>query len=502
MTAFFRCGVAVCLALFSVPLASCGTSGEFTPDALQAEVREPAARAFYEARDWQAAWDRAAQKTLLQALRQAPAHGLRQDMFLEEPLPKDRAEREAALTGAAIDYASALARGYADPAKVGKIYTLPRPKPDIAAALARAVEQGQLEAWLESLAPATEEYRALSRAYLHYLAIAAENRVLPPPIAPGKALKPGGRDARLPAIVAALEANGYLPRADDQRPPPPTYSGAVVDAVKRMQGDYGLKVDGVIGIDTVNALNTGPGDRARQLAVALERLRWLDRDPPPTRIDVNTGAAFLDYWRDGRHSDRRNVVVGEPGWETPQLASPIFQLVANPMWRVPDSIYEDELEAKGPGYFAEQHMEWRNGRLVQLPGPKNALGKVKLDMHNKHAIYLHDTPAKALFGQPERHRSHGCVRVEDAIGFALMLAVHDGVQAKFQEALVSADETFVKLKTQIPVRLLYHTAFFDGGRVQLRPDIYGWDDDVARALGLGRVKARPVHKHQPGDVGP
>jgi murein L,D-transpeptidase YcbB/YkuD len=423
-------------------------------------------------------------------------------MFLKEPLPTDAIKREAALSKAAIGYASALASGYVNPAKISKIYSVPRPKSDIGAGLARALERGALQDWLGSLAPATDEYRALSQAYLHHLTLASATKALPAAVVPGKALKPGARDARLPAIAAALVANGYLAAPAAGTAPPPRYDRAMVDGVKRLQSDYGLKADGVIGIDTVNALNTGPADRGRQLAVALERLRWLDRDPPATRIDVNTGAAVLDYWRDGRHSDRRRVVVGEPGWETPQIASPIVQLVANPIWRVPDSIYEDELAAKGPGYFASQHMEWRDGRLVQLPGPKNALGKVKMDMTNRHSIYLHDTPAKPLFAEPERHRSHGCVRVENAVDFALILAAHHGELFKFTEALRKDDETYVKLKTQVPVRLLYHTAFFDEGKVQLRPDVYGWDDDVARALGLGRVKARPVHRHQKGDVGP
>ena len=495
-------GKTLCLALFSVSLASCGTADRFSPAALESEVGESQLRAFYEARGWQAAWDRGSEKRLRQAIAGAHAHGLRVDMFLKEPLPDDPNRREAALTKAAIGYASALAKGYSDPRRISKIYTLPRPKPDIAAGLAKALDQGGLEEWLASLPPATDEYRALSRAYRQHLAIAARTESLPPAVVPGKAIEPGGRDSRLPGIAAALAANGYLAPPEAGSPPPTRYSDALVGAVKRLQGDYGLEVDGVIGTGTINALNTSPADRARQLAVALERLRWLDRNPPDTRIDVNTAAAFLNYWREGRHSDRRRVVVGEPGWETPRLSSPVVQLVANPMWRVPDSIYEDELAAKGPAYFASQHMEWRNGRLVQLPGPKNALGKVKLDMRNDHSIYLHDTPAKPLFAEAERHRSHGCVRVENAVDFALLLAADDGQQAKLLEALAGEDESYVKLKTQIPVRLLYHTAFLDNGRVQLRPDVYGWDDDVARALGLGRVRARPVYEHRKGDVGP
>jgi len=59
----------------------------------------------------------------------------------------------------------------------------------------------------------------------------------------------------------------------------------------------------------------------------------------------------------------------------------------------------------------------------------------------------------------------------------------------------------VKLKKPIPVRLMYQTAFWDGSRVQFRPDVYGWDDSVAAALGLVRgVKWQPVE--QSADIGP
>src|SRR3546814_1240384 len=75
-------------------------------------------------------------------------------------------------------------------------------------------------------------------------------------------------------------------------------------AVGRLQQDYGLKVDGVVGDNTLETLNEGAADRARILAINLERLRWLDRTPPATRIDVNTAAAMLAYWHEGAHAHR------------------------------------------------------------------------------------------------------------------------------------------------------------------------------------------------------
>jgi len=495
-------GKAAALALLSVSLPSCGNPFA-DPNHIDAEALGAGAsrdvRAFYEARQWQAAWDGKSEEQLLEIIDGAPANGLKRELFLKGELPKDRVERDVALTKAALRYASTLAQGYSDPKKLGRTYTVPRPKADVAAGLARALQDGKLADWYASLAPQTEEYRLLSKEFVRLLKLANEmgNGTAIPQ---GKTIEPGERDPRLPAIANALAASGYLVA---QQGAPQSYTPALVDAVKAMQADVGLKPDGVIGTDAIKALNEGPGDRARQLAVNLERLRWLDRNPPATRIDVNTGAAFLEYWRDGRLRDKRNVIVGQPDWETPQLGSPIFQLVAHPYWRVPDSIYEDELAEKGPAYFAEQNMVFKDGKVVQLPGPKNSLGEVKFDMRNDKAIYLHDTPFRALFGLPERHRSHGCIRVQDALGFAFLLAHDDGILIEFEEAMMKADqEGYVKLKKEVPVRLMYRTAFIDDGQVKLVDDVYGWDDDVAFALGYVRRPPRAKVKHEGGDVGP
>jgi murein L,D-transpeptidase YcbB/YkuD len=244
-----------------------------------------------------------------------------------------------------------------------------------------------------------------------------------------------------------------------------------------------------------------PIERARALAVNMERRRWLERTPPATRIDVNTGAAALAYWRDGQVADRRRVVVGEPGTETPELVSPMFRLAANPTWTVPRSIQTEEIEPLGAGYMARNDMEWRDGWIVQRSGPKNSLGLVKFDLQNDHAIYLHDTPAKALFARAERHASHGCVRVHDALGFARMIAEQEGVLEQWERARAGREEGFVQLPRPIPVRLLYHTAFADQGRLVFAPDIYGWDEKVAVALGLP-ARPQPPARRRTRDMGP
>src|SRR3990170_2744251 len=333
-----RFGKHIGLALFCVALLACGDSSGRQPaanpervdsQALRSQAEGSQARAFYQARNWAAAWDEDNAGQLQAAIGQAPAHGLSADMFLKA-LPDDPTERELALTKAALTYASALARGHVDPKSFGHIYTIPRPNPNLASGLARALEAGEVGPWLQSLAPQTDEYRALSQAYQQYRQRAAQVRDIE--VAGGGLIKPGRTDPRIPAVAAALRANDYLP-ADYAAPASDTqrYTKALMQAVQHLQADRGLKPDGVIGLATLVALNRGPLDRARQLAVGLERLRWADRNPPARRIDVNTAATFLDYFRDGQHAERRRVVTGEPGWETPQLQSPIYRLVAHPI---------------------------------------------------------------------------------------------------------------------------------------------------------------------------
>lgn len=477
---------------------------------LKAAVSDPRVKKFYEARGWQAAWTGERAEELQGAFADAVRHAIDAKSYAEQATKgSSAAEREAGLTLAAIEYGQALATGAVDPRKIYEVYTVPMAKADVVAGLSKAVEQGGLRQWLAGLAPQDAEYKALSDAYVAYRQKAGEEQRAT--IAPGEQIKPGKSDPRVPQIREGLRANGYLAAAPAQQPEAKakakapaqgtTYGADMVAAVKKVQTDYGIEADGVIGNSTLEALNTGARDRARILAVNLERRRWLERNPPATRIDVNTAAAELHYWKDGAEKDRRRVVVGQPDWETPELGSPIVRLVANPPWTVPESIAKEEILPKGAAYMAKENIVMKDGKLVQEPGPKSALGLVKLDMDNKEQIYLHDTPAKALFASTQRHASHGCSRVENAVEFARLLAQDDGKLAAFDKALASKEETPVELSNKIPVRLIYHSAYLDGGRVVFRTDPYGWDDKLAAAMGLGG-QVRPRVKTKIDDIGP
>src|SRR5207237_3772623 len=157
--------------------------------------------------------------------------------------------------------------------------------------------------------------------------------------------------------------------------------------------------------------------RARQVAIALERLRWLPHSMPADRVWVNTASAQLVLYRGNRPTFTTRVVVGESDKQTPEVQATISSVLFNPPWNVPRSIAAKEILPKlgqDPGYLERHHMIVRhNGLIQQQPGAQSALGQIKLEMPKRFEVYLHDTPMKNLFSTDNRRRSHGCVRVQN-----------------------------------------------------------------------------------------
>lgn len=454
-------------------------------DLLRAAADDQATRQFYESEGWQPLWSDAAISALEHSLGEREKHGLDHIDFGDDLRQSaSPAQLEVAHTRAALRYAAALAHGVTDPTQLHTIYTIPRPQVNLVLPLARALSGGNLAAWLESLAPQDADYARLAQAYLD--AQQDTGSANQGNFAAGT-IRVGETDSRVPAIAAQLVAAEYL-AGQASEVGSAQYTQRIADAVKHLQRDYGIVADGIVGQATLEVLNLRPGDRAQLLAVALERLRWLPRTPPATRIDVNTAAARLNYYRDGRLIDSRRVIVGQPGTETPQLQAPIFRLVANPTWTIPKSIQRGEMAGVSTNYLRRHNMFRRNGWIVQKSGPKNALGLVKFDMINDQAIYLHDTSAPALFDRSQRQLSHGCVRVEDALSFAQMIAEDGGVADKWRRARATNGMQFIALPQQIPVRLLYNNVFVENsGDVAFRTDPYGWNAPIAKALGFDNV---------------
>jgi murein L,D-transpeptidase YcbB/YkuD len=356
-----------------------------------------------------------------------------------------------------------------------------RPAPyDALGALRAARAERRLAAWLAELPPPDPAYAALVRALARYRALADQGGWdrLADPVRPG---------AAGPAVAALRQR---LAVEDPGVAPGTAWDDTLEAAVRRAQARLGLEPDGVVGRSTLAALNVTAAERAEQIAANLERRRWMPRNPPARRVEVNIADASLSLIEPGQAPLAMRVVVGQPDKRTPMFQDQIKAVVLNPPWVVPDSIAAKEIWPrirKDPAYKDREGFVVRaDGRLEQKPGPRCALGVIKFDLSNPFGVYLHDTPARSLFSQPNRTLSHGCMRVEQPNALAKRLLAEDPRwPADNVDAAILAGKTVrIDLKTTVPVTVAYWTAFVDtDGTVEFRSDVYGWDQALLERLG-------------------
>lgn len=472
------------------------------PRPIQADVR-----ALYELTAWRPVWTPARLSDLTAVARKTENHGLASaDFFDFVGLAADPSSSEVRTTAAALTYARALAEGRVRPETVEELWEMEKNRVDLPTGFANALGNGQLVAWFDGLAPSDIGYTNLSAGYLRYIRLVRNGGW--PQFRQGAAIEPGTSDARIPVLIKRLVAEGDLTIADGARLTVEglTYGSELQNAVRSFQSRHGLLADGRIGPATQRSLGASTEDRARQIALNLERRRWLKRTPPPERIEVNTAAAIMVYWKDGRPVHSNRVIVGSPEHQTPSLEKPFASMMANPPWFVPAGIARREILPRGPAYLAANNMYLSNGSVIQRAGPTAALGYVKFEMRDSYAIFLHDTPGKAAFNLSMRQRSHGCVRVQGAVEFARLLLAPDPERLRqFDAAQASRETQRVQMGRDIAVRLLYWTAFVDGQqRVAFREDVYKRDQKLAEALGIAVDLPDVVADGVPdaNDVGP
>lgn len=468
---------------------------------------QPDVRAFYELNGWRPVWTPERLRALEGAAGRAERHGLSPaDYFDFRALAADRASAEMRTTAAALGYGRVLAEGRVRPETVEDLWEMQKNRVDLPVGLNDALAANQLVEWFEGLAPTDIGYSNLSAGYVRYRRLIREGGW--PAFRQGPTIEPGSSDARIPALIQRLVAEGDLSAADGQRLTAEgiVYGPEIETAVRGFQTRHGLGSDGRIGTGTQRSLSASAEDRARQIALNLERRRWLKREVAQERIEVNTAAAIMVYWKDGKPVHSNRVIVGTAANQTPSLEKPFASVVANPPWYVPASIARNEILPRGPGYLASQNMYVSNGQVIQRAGPTAALGYVKFELRDSYAIFLHDTPGKAAFNLAFRHRSHGCVRVQGAVEFArLLLSPDPALLSDFDQAQDSRQTKRIQTGREISVRLLYWTAFVDGqGRVAFREDVYSRDEKLAEALGIAVSLPRPVDDGRAvaTDVGP
>lgn len=302
----------------------------------------------------------------------------------------------------------------------------------------------------------------------------------------GPVLRVGMRDPRVPLIRSRFglgaEADGHQLIYDTQ----------VAAAVAEFQKASGLRPSGTLTARTIEALSeqAPPGHLEDDLIANMEMWRWMPREVNADRIEVNIPDFTVSVFRADQLVARNKVVVGAEKTPTPVFSNVMRFLIVNPVWNIPPSIirkeFHDSPEAlRQHGY----EVSYRNGHIVaqQAPGERNALGRIKFMFPNDYAVYLHDTPARTLFGQSQRAFSHGCVRVDQPFDFAKAVMGPDSrwSEDRLKDLIGGGRERYVFLPEPLPIHIEYFTAFVDAdGRLQVRKDIYGYAHKVDVALGL------------------
>lgn len=462
---------------------------------------------FYGPRKYAPAWNPSTAAAALWVLRQAPLQGLDTLDYGTDALQRllsagqaDTARFDVALTSALLHYLADLRVGRVRSEYHGRLPDTRLKQYDPVERLRAGLAAGELQGAVQAAEPALPQYAQVKAALAQYRRLSKQ--AYPPLPKPRARLAPGAAYPAATALFKRLVLLGDLP-PDAQPPANGIYSERMKRGVQHFQARHGLDEDGVLGRGTIDALNVPPAQRARQLALTLERLRWLPDFGPGPLIVVDLPAYrlwALDPGGTALPLEMRVVVGTAVKTETPLFVGQMRYLEFNPYWNVPRSILEKEILPKlerNRAYLAQHEMETvppgasvadlRAGRarVRQRPGPKNSLGAIKFAMPNPMDIYLHSTPARELFKRSRRDLSHGCIRVERPAALAeyVLGQQRHWNAATIEAALQPGPTRHVDLARAIPVVMFYATAAVDiKGSVRFAADIYGRDARLEEEL--------------------
>jgi murein L,D-transpeptidase YcbB/YkuD len=484
--------------------------------------------AFYERRDFQPAWQvRAVAQQVLDLIASSADEGLEPaDYHYQELLElkaqweqqpphsnRLRAQFDVLLTDGMLIYARHLIEGKVNPGPLEYSWNYSRRQflPDtVVQNVSLAIDEGRVGEELARLAPDFWFYRQLKEELRFYRNLNQQGPFLPLPA--DEVLRKGDSHGNVVQLRQRLsELNYFAGEASES----PFFDTELLEAVKSFQAMHGLDADGIVGAGTFAALNTSPQQRIDQIRINMDRIRWVQEDVSENFLVVNIAGFELYYIKNETLVWQTEVMTGTVATQTPMFRATIKYLVFNPTWTVPRSIIRRSLYGKfssDPDYISNHNYKLYNSagtevlpaqldwsglsrsnfpyRVVQQPGPNNALGRVKFMFPNKHAIYLHDTPNQQLFERSARAFSAGCVRVQQPLQLAeLLLADPDLWQhAQIEEVVANKELKTVHLAKPIDVLLMYWTASpTAAGRIKFHPDIYKRDAGV-----LARLNAPPT----------
>ncbi|MBO6784122.1 MAG: L,D-transpeptidase family protein [Alphaproteobacteria bacterium] len=474
--------------------------------------------------------------------------------------PAARAQADIGLTASFVRLANAVSGGLKDE---GGADTAEDDAPNRAVLTNAIVEAGKgaVASAIDELEPDHPQYAALKRALREYRQIKSDGGWLAIP--DGGLVRPGDRDPRIPALRNRLEIEGYdtsgrmlLTQSADspaggiggldqsvipdgklaslQNDGAPTdrpdiYDPGLVAALKEFQRRHGLEDDGVLGPNTLSALNESVTSKIDRIVENMHR--WRKQGDMGTRyVWANIPSFTAEGWNDGQREISMRTIVGLPSRETPVFSDEIEFVVPNPRWYAPVSIVRrDKLPklANDPGYanrnnyqvFDRQteervnpyHVDWndpasaRKYKLVQMPGDQNALGRIKIMFPTQYSVYMHGTPGKHLFDKAERTFSSGCVRLEDPVGMASWLARYDGRldAGEIREKVESRERKWMKVGRETPVHITYFTVTVgDDGQINFWRDVYNKGDGIEHVKKFAPLYTPPPASKTPSDGTP
>ncbi len=454
------------------------------------------------------AWGHAVRQELVAMLRAADREGLDPRDYAVDRIKvqpgrdKTEGEQDRILTQAVARYATHRRLGRVDPRTAGQDWQHAGQAFD--AAVYVATLAGTDLDQLAMLSPPHAGYERLRETLARYRGLRKSGGWTSVPHGP--LIEPGGTDDRIPAVRERLRTTGdYADGAAG-----PTYDDGLVAAVAAFQVRHGLSADGIIGRQTISAMNVPVEARIEQIILNMERWRWLPRALEPDHIAVNIAAAHLDLVEDGKPTLSMRVIVGTPKHKTPSFRASIGSVTLNPVWNVPYSIASNEILPalkRHPDYLVANRLRIVNAfpsgspqeeglgidwsrydhfpyQLRQMSGPENSLGRIKFNMPNGNSVFLHDTPSRQLFDTARRTYSHGCVRLAQPLLLASRIMGRPETTQEMLQNLIDTGVTdSLRLAKAWPVYLFYFTAWIDdAGSVQFRDDVYGYDELLSAAI--------------------
>ena len=451
-------------------------------------------------RSWMARWSDEEIAALGDALSEAWTHGLDPSVYPDPQALRDLpfgARRDDIARAVWFAYAEDLAFGVVDPRALDPDWTAPIHDVDLLTAYAEARESVGIYDSLEALAPAHPDYQALRAELIRRMALVDAPILVPP----GEALSRGDEGPRVDALRARLVQLGLLPRSVRTGAP---FDARMESAVMRFQTRHNLAADGQAGASTLAELNAGDARRINQIRANLERWRWLPAELGARHIRVNIADYRLEAWEDGVVARTHQTMIGQRYSRTPVFSEDMSIIEINPYWLTPGGLGARWVRTfrTNPAYALSQgyrlvdldtgrrtdpyQADWANRRyrVIQVPGPNNAMGRVKFLFPNVHNVYIHDTPHRELFANAQRDDSSGCVRVENPEELAVWILSAEGWSPQAViEAFDSGETRRVRLRHEVPVHILYFTAVSDAlGRVRFVHDVYDRDDRLVAAL--------------------